>query len=221
MDMNLSKLQKIGAKVVDGQGSLACCTPWGHKESDTTEWLNWIEWEIVEDRGAWRAAVHRVTKNWTRLSDWTTIEYKVILEWVQVCFLCSICVGSVLRQFLPFRYPEGSWQLQAYMLFSHEPQRIGCNSFLVTPAKIPRLDLIGSFGPCAFLWTNHWSHDCKLHSSALVWARCCMVAGSRSAKNTWVRNVGSGSPEKTGILSPGQAEMDSKWTKITFAIQLC
>ena len=26
-------------------------------------------WEIVEDRGAWRAAVHRVTKNWTSLSD--------------------------------------------------------------------------------------------------------------------------------------------------------
>ena len=24
----------------DGQGSLACCSPWGHKESDTTEWLN-------------------------------------------------------------------------------------------------------------------------------------------------------------------------------------
>ena len=26
----------------DGQGGLACCSPWGHKESDTTE-LNWIE----------------------------------------------------------------------------------------------------------------------------------------------------------------------------------
>ena len=33
----------------DGQGSLACCSPWGRKESDTTERLNnnnielWIE----------------------------------------------------------------------------------------------------------------------------------------------------------------------------------
>ena len=26
--------------VGDGQGSLACCRPWGHKESDTTEWLS-------------------------------------------------------------------------------------------------------------------------------------------------------------------------------------
>ena len=26
--------------VGDGQGSLACCSPWGSKDSDTTEWLN-------------------------------------------------------------------------------------------------------------------------------------------------------------------------------------
>ena len=23
----------------EGQGSLVCCSPWGHKEPDTTEWL--------------------------------------------------------------------------------------------------------------------------------------------------------------------------------------
>ena len=30
-------------RVGDGQGGLACCRPWGHKEVDTTEWLNWTE----------------------------------------------------------------------------------------------------------------------------------------------------------------------------------
>ena len=29
--------------VGDGQGGLACCSSWGRKESDTTEWLNWTE----------------------------------------------------------------------------------------------------------------------------------------------------------------------------------
>ena len=29
--------------VGDGQGGLMCCSPWGCKESDTTEWLNWTE----------------------------------------------------------------------------------------------------------------------------------------------------------------------------------
>ena len=26
-----------------GQGSLVCCSPWSHKELDTTKWLNWTD----------------------------------------------------------------------------------------------------------------------------------------------------------------------------------
>jgi len=33
-------------RVGDGQGGLACCSSWGHKESDMTEWLNWTELTI-------------------------------------------------------------------------------------------------------------------------------------------------------------------------------
>ena len=32
--------------VGDGQGGLACCGSWSHRESDTTEWLNWTEVRI-------------------------------------------------------------------------------------------------------------------------------------------------------------------------------
>ena len=32
--------------VGDGQGGLACCSSWGHKELDTTEWLNWTELNV-------------------------------------------------------------------------------------------------------------------------------------------------------------------------------
>ena len=31
----------------DGQGSLACYSPWGRKESETTEWLNWTELSYI------------------------------------------------------------------------------------------------------------------------------------------------------------------------------
>ena len=31
-------------------------------------------WEVVKGREAWYAAVHGVTKSWTQLSDWTTME---------------------------------------------------------------------------------------------------------------------------------------------------
>ena len=37
MDMNLSKLQEL---VMDRE---TCCSPWGPKELDTNEWLNWTE----------------------------------------------------------------------------------------------------------------------------------------------------------------------------------
>ena len=31
----------------DGWGGLVCCSPWGCKELDTTEWLNWTEFPSV------------------------------------------------------------------------------------------------------------------------------------------------------------------------------
>ena len=34
--------------VGDGQGGLACCDSWGCKESDTTEWLNWTDYHLME-----------------------------------------------------------------------------------------------------------------------------------------------------------------------------
>ena len=37
MDMNLSKLREL---VMDRE-AMRCCSPWGRKESGTTEWLNW------------------------------------------------------------------------------------------------------------------------------------------------------------------------------------
>ena len=67
-----------------GWRSLVGCSPWGHKESDTTEWLHFhfsLSWigggngnplqcsclENPRDRGAWWAAVYGVAQSWTRL----------------------------------------------------------------------------------------------------------------------------------------------------------
>ena len=40
--------------------------------------------ELVMDREAWCVAVHGVTKSWTRLSNWTELNFPEIeiLEWI-------------------------------------------------------------------------------------------------------------------------------------------
>ena len=43
MDMSLSKFWEG-----EEQGGLACCSPWGRKESDTTKWLDWTENWILQ-----------------------------------------------------------------------------------------------------------------------------------------------------------------------------
>ena len=48
--------------------------------------------ELVMDREAWRAAVHEVTKSWTRLSDWTELVIKDCKQAIgtHVVFLLSM-----------------------------------------------------------------------------------------------------------------------------------
>jgi len=45
MDMSLSKLQEIAKD----KGSLACCSPWGHKESNMIERLNTTKFTFLWD----------------------------------------------------------------------------------------------------------------------------------------------------------------------------
>ena len=49
----------------DGQGSLACCSPWGHKESDMTEGLNWTELNPTSQMSLYRL-LHLVLISFTR-----------------------------------------------------------------------------------------------------------------------------------------------------------
>ena len=43
---------------------------WDGEMVSLTQWTwVWVNWEVVKDREAWWAAVHRVSKSWTQLND--------------------------------------------------------------------------------------------------------------------------------------------------------
>ena len=83
-------------------------------------------WEIVKDREAWHSEVHRVTKSWAELSDWTTTwgigwEDPGPPEWLLSChswtpakewkFSCCVNRGKVQSYLLCFSLqPAVLWQ---------------------------------------------------------------------------------------------------------------
>ena len=73
--------------VGDGQGSLACCSPWGRKELDTTDQLNWTE---LKGQNVRKVLIFffSILTNWQVMDKWnciylkcTTWQYVYILKW--------------------------------------------------------------------------------------------------------------------------------------------
>ena len=78
--------------VGDGQGILACCSPWGHKESDTTE--KWTRWRL---QGI--GLCHVTSTLDCTLLRWESLEIKLKLFTIQL----KHCDSTIL-QFLKSRH---------------------------------------------------------------------------------------------------------------------
>ena len=64
--------------VGDGQGSLACCSTWGRKESDMTEWLNWTYGQLLYTK---RARIYNGEKTVSSISAARKTGYLHVREW--------------------------------------------------------------------------------------------------------------------------------------------
>ena len=75
--------------VGDGQGGLACCGSWGHKESDMTEQLNWTELHWF----TFPSTVHKGSLSCTSLL--TLVICCFSLAAFNICSLCLIFVNLI------------------------------------------------------------------------------------------------------------------------------
>ena len=77
--------------VSDGQGSLVYCSPWGCKESDTTEWLNWTEYCLSTISAYNRNKFHGT---WRKMKvERNCLPYK----WDRKCWKCPVLLLKYCR----------------------------------------------------------------------------------------------------------------------------
>ena len=99
--------------VGDGQGSLACCSSWGHKESDETEWLNWYwYWSAHHSQnsipypGGVKAAFP--FPPW-RLESCVTVSHPSTCLLPKQCDNTSISNQYLIHQYLIFLQEQETW----------------------------------------------------------------------------------------------------------------
>ena len=98
MDMSLSELREM---VMDKEG-LACCDSWGCKESDTTEWLNWLNHEIY----SFVVYSLYISWMWAHLTNWAVLNWVTstpdfsVQCFITDLFLCANGLSSLFKLLL-------------------------------------------------------------------------------------------------------------------------
>ena len=103
-------------------GGLACCSPWRHKESDTTKWLNWTELNWTE----LHARLPRLS-----LSPWVHSNSGPLIQWCHPNISSSVVPFTCLQSFPASRF------LLRSLFFTSGGQSIGASaSASVLPKNI-------------------------------------------------------------------------------------
>ena len=128
----------------DGQGSPACCSPWGHKESDTTKQLN----NNNHERG---------------------FSPSSILIYVIHVSLCCLVVQScptlcdpwtvACQASLSFIISRGLLNLMSTESMKPSSHFILCLSLLLLPSIFPSIRIFSSESVLCIRWPEYWSFN--------------------------------------------------------------
>ena len=127
-------------RVGEGQGNLACCSPWDCKESDTTERLNNNKYDHV----------------FASLIIWVTVSVNCCSVAKSCPTLCDL-MDCAYQASLTFTI---SWSLlkfisiESVMLSNH---LITCHPFLLLPSVLPRIRVFSRDSALHIRWPKHWS----------------------------------------------------------------
>ena len=122
--------------VGDGQGGLACCGSWGHKESDTTERLTWTEESLM----TWES-VHALI--WSDVTPCTQFDYwKIYVEILRENILQALHFDNPLEKvplhfWLQYAFSSSSIYIHFDLQWSVE------NTVLTTRSSYPCFNFQG------------------------------------------------------------------------------
>ena len=113
--------------VGNGQGSLACCSPWGLKESDMTEQLNWLTEE------GWWGSSRRHLLPTTDLPEW----YEAIVWCVPLNSGPNVCVYPHDGRPSFCRFLSQGRDNKSGHIFQPSLPLVGSSLLLTVPARQP------------------------------------------------------------------------------------
>ena len=105
--------------VGDGQGSLSGCSPWGCKESDMTEWLNWRD--------------VKGSQKWANYLSSTTYMNEIFIS--KTLLLCESLPGGIKLKtcfLMEEMGPSYSQRAKTHSVLGHSCPRHGCLSPLLS-----------------------------------------------------------------------------------------